>query len=109
MQKNQNNLEQGVKPVTIDTSEMQGLNPRDPNTQILIDIQNMKDIDNSPSNIKELSKLVADQIASFMNEEINRLNNDEAGDNSQRRNKKALHDNIFKVNLTDLNKKKQKP
>ena len=47
--------------------------------QIVIDIGHLKDIDHSPQNIKELSKMMADQISKLLSQEIQKQNLEQPG------------------------------
>jgi hypothetical protein len=59
-----------------DGSELDENNLLDSGDKILVDIGYLRDIDHSPQNIKELSQLMANQIESLLNKEINKINAD---------------------------------
>lgn len=52
-------------------------------TQIVVDIGHLKDIDQSPKNIKELSKFMAEQFATLLNSEIKRMNNESSNNHGK--------------------------
>ena len=57
-------------------SELDENNLLDSGDKIVVDIGYLRDIDHSPQNIKELSQLMANQIESLLNKEINKINAD---------------------------------
>jgi hypothetical protein len=59
-----------------DGSELDENNLLDSGDKIVVDIGYLRDIDHSPQNIKELSQLMANQIESLLNKEINKINAD---------------------------------
>jgi hypothetical protein len=59
-----------------DGGELDENNLLDSGDKILVDIGYLRDIDHSPQNIKELSQLMANQIESLLNKEINKINAD---------------------------------
>ena len=56
-----------------DGSELDENNLLDSGDKIVVDIGYLRDIDHSPQNIKELSQLMANQIESLLNKEINKM------------------------------------
>jgi hypothetical protein len=59
-----------------DGGELDENNLLDSGDKIFVDIGYLRDIDHSPQNIKELSQLMANQIESLLNKEINKINAD---------------------------------
>lgn len=74
-----NKYHQQPQPSSIQDDKFELIDVNDDETfpegdQIIVDIGHLKDIDNSPKNIKELSRLMADQIANMLSKELKKVN-----------------------------------
>eukprot|EP00347_Sterkiella_histriomuscorum_P021517 403333702 len=71
-------------------------------SQLVVEIGHLRDLDHSPENIKQLSEMMADQISKLLLQEIEKLNANE--EKSSRRSPKSTSNSLYKVDLTPYTK-----